>query len=152
GNSVLRTSEESFGRAMALYQQALARDPQFARALSAIAYLRLLYVRFDYAMPDAVPSAEQEARQALMLDPRLAEAREVLGIADTYRGHWVDAEREFQQALTLDPNDAQIRSAYGGLMLPAVGHLHRALQETIRAYHDAPANAFVVLRLAWASG
>jgi adenylate cyclase len=151
GNSILRTSEESFGRAMALYQQALARDPEFARALSAIAYLRLLYVRFGYAMPDAVPNAEREAARALMLDPSLAEAREVLGIADTYRGHWVDAEREFQQALSLDPNDSQIRSVYGGLMLPAVGHVHRALQETMRAYRDAPANPFVVLRLAYSS-
>jgi TolB-like protein len=147
-NSIPRTTEESFHRALDLYQQSVMRDPHFARALSAMANLHLFFIRWGYAMPDALESAEREATQALTIDPHLAEAQGVLGVAHATRGQWVEAEKAFRQALALNQADPETHSAHAVLVSSVAGHLRDALQEAALAYRDAPANQIVVLRLA----
>ncbi len=148
-NSVMtRMTQESFRRALSLYQQALDRDPNFARALSAMADLRLFFIRWGYPMPDALQSAEREASRALAIDPRLSEAQGVLGTAHATRGRWLDAERAFRAAVALNPEDAQTRSAYAIALLGPVGHLREAVEEATVAYRSAPADQIVVMRVA----
>jgi TolB-like protein len=152
-NSVMtRMTEEGFRSAFNLYQQALARDPNFARALAAKASLRLFFIRWGYPMPDALQSAESEARRALDLDPHLSEAQGVLGTAYATRGRWLDAERAFRTAFALNPEDAETLSAHAIVVLAPVGHMRKAVEETTAAYHSAPANQIVVMRLAASLG
>jgi adenylate cyclase len=150
GLSVGRGTEQSFHRALDLYRQALARDPKFARVLSAMATTHVAFVVLGYPLPHALEDAEQEATQALALDPTLTEAQVVLATIQTFRGDWGKAETRFSAALAQDAVDPGVHVRYAVYVLQSVGRLRQALSENRQAYRLAPAVPFVVVNLATA--
>jgi TolB-like protein/Tfp pilus assembly protein PilF len=140
-------SERSLCRAFELYQQAIVRDPQFARAFSGLAETRNSFSYFGYSMPDALGGAERDARRALALDPTLADARAALGVVNAFQGKWLEAEVYLRAALSLDRNDVQTRLAYAYVKM-SEGQLQTALAELRTAYSLAPADIVVLVYLA----
>ncbi len=91
--------------ALDFYQQAIAKDPEYALAYAALANA-VLQMGFQEITP-AKESSERGERlvlRALALDPLLAEAHAVLAVALFSRGDYVGVERELAVALELDPN------------------------------------------------
>jgi eukaryotic-like serine/threonine-protein kinase len=116
-------TQESMARAMAAYQQAIALDPNFALAHVGLGdyFLGLTHVG-QMSAKEGIPLFREHARMALDIDPSLAEAHAMLGIAaGVYDYDWKVAERRFQQAMDLAPASAQVRVWRAAFFLIPIG-------------------------------
>ncbi len=130
-----KRTQDSLEKAKDYFNQAIARDPNYA-----LAYLGLAdyyYVLSDYApvsAAEAAPKARAAAEKALAIDNTLAEAHAVLAGAHQNLWEWDAAEQEFRHALELDPNDGTAHQWYGlflsyfGRNEEALAHFKRALE------------------------
>jgi TolB-like protein len=144
-------SYEKYLRALALYrgrdiqgaiavlEPAVARDPAYAPAHSLLAMtygLVPVYLTDEFRMSSltearerirgAYDKAEEEANEALRLDPRQSEAYDALALVSAYRFDWAASDDNYARALRLNPNDADTLHLYG-LTLAATGKLAAAL-------------------------
>jgi TolB-like protein/DNA-binding winged helix-turn-helix (wHTH) protein len=149
GESVVNGTPESFLAAIALYDAALARDPQFARALAGRAMNRAALVWSGSSMAQGLDAAAQDAERALTLDPGLSRAHVVLASVSALRGDWLAAEASFRKALALDPLDGEVRVRYAASLLVPTGKLHEARKEALEARRLAPRNALCATMLAF---
>lgn len=94
---VLATAKQMFAEAIAI-------DPEYALAYAGVAdSCSFLYCFYD-ANETHLSEAETASRQAVELDPKLAEAHASRGLVLTARHAYVEAEVEFKTALELDPS------------------------------------------------
>ena len=109
-----RPRPEAPGLALRFFEEALRRDPRFALAKVGMAGVHLNMLTLLVARAnDAGPKAEAAAREALALEPDLAEAHAVNAwLQFVYKWDWAAAEREFLRALELKPGDAVTRGWY----------------------------------------
>lgn len=127
-----RRGEENLARARDYFQQAIAADPNHARAHAALADYYLLTDSMQPA--EALAKARTHARSALVLDDELADAHLSLAYVYYYGDwNWHESEAEFRRAIALDPNHAQARYWYGrflgtmGRHQEATGQIEQAL-------------------------
>ena len=102
-----------------LFQQAIARDPNYALAWAGLADSLIAIGDIEEVNPAAyLPHARDAALKALQLDPSLAEAHAALGmVACHYDYDWPTAEREYKKAFELNPSYASAHQYYAlGLM------------------------------------
>ena len=101
------------------FQEALARDPGFAKAYAGIATAYAALGNFNFAPPTEVyPKAKAAVEKALALDDRLAEAHAVAAVvAFWYDWDWVAAEASFKRILALNPGDAFTHGSYAWFLL-----------------------------------
>ena len=97
--------EQNLERAIALFNDALRRDPSYALAHAGLgeAYWRLS--RFT-RKADQIALAEEHCRRALALDETLAEAWVTMGILHTGMGKAEQAVQDLQRAIDRDPRNA----------------------------------------------
>jgi adenylate cyclase len=128
--------------ARALLQQVVARDPGYAPAWGLLAATSTAVNAYRPVMDAATAGftqeahnlaqsissrAEQAAREAIRLDPRLARAYSVLGAVQGSRSNWAVYEDYNRQARTLDPNDPDILYSRA-FLLGQTGRLKEAQQ------------------------
>jgi TolB-like protein len=147
GRSVLRSGEDSVRRSISLYDQAIARDPNFAKAYAGRAESRIVSL-LNNSEPDLLESADRDAAKALALDPGLALAYEARGVTNAFRKNLLAAEEDFHAALKADPTDARIRARHAAWVLSHAGRLLEARVELSEAYRLAPADALIQVFLA----
>jgi TolB-like protein/DNA-binding winged helix-turn-helix (wHTH) protein/Tfp pilus assembly protein PilF len=140
-------SPEGFLRGIALYDEALMRDPLFARALAGRSDMQTALVAIGRPLPEGLDNAERDAKQALFLDSSLASANAVLGTIYSLRDNWLKAESSFRAAIAADPGDGYIRSQYAAFVLSSTGHVRQAYSQASEAYRLAPANGFCAVAL-----
>ncbi len=118
-------------KARELFEQAIAKDPRFARAYAGLADVYVVLPLWnDIAPHQAYPRAKAAALQALALDSGLAEPQAALGEVYTfYEWDWPAADRRFQRALALDPYNANTHHWYAEDYLEPVGRLEEAVRE-----------------------
>jgi TolB-like protein/Flp pilus assembly protein TadD len=120
--------QETVAEAARELKSAIALDPQFSQAHSALA---AVYALWPPAVdsPDGDPRAlsEQAARAALALNANLAEPHAVLGRQAMQRGEYLAAEAEYQKAMAADPYDPSALHFYA-IHLYGVGRLGEALE------------------------
>jgi len=119
-----------------LYQQALSRDGNYARASAALS--RTLNIDWRYSWnkdgDTALDTALAFARRAAELDPTDARGFGELGFAYLYRKEHDAAIEAYTHALKLNPNDADLLSdfadalAHSGQNEEAISHLQRAMR------------------------
>ena len=114
GRALLYRRGAAIPLAAECFDQAVKLDPHYALAWAGLAdsYTTLGY--YGVAAPDAcMPKGMEAARQAVALDPSLAEAHNALAMA-CLMGTWdkAEAEREFLRALELNPKYIQARDWY----------------------------------------
>lgn len=128
---------------MALLQEAIAAQPDFADAHATLAYGHLLY-SFSEAPPRLVmPLAKQAAERALELNPRLAEGHLSLAtVRHWFDWDWAGAETAFREAIALSPGNAMARFNYAELLLTR-GRFDEALVEAGRAIELDPVSPIV---------
>jgi TolB-like protein len=150
GQSLLaRPSAQNTERAINYFKQALSRDSNFARAYAGIASGEISLSAVSDTSEENLVAAERAARQALALDPKLAESHMTLASIYAQRGRFVDMEPERRAALTLAPDDGQLLGT-SSMILIGLGHIREGLAEAQKAYELAPANPQVVAFLAYA--
>ncbi len=126
------------------FAQALAVDPNYARAYAGLADAYSMLGAYSWAPPgDFVPKARAAALKALELDPNLAEAHTSLAvIAQDYDWDWATAEREYRRAIELDPNYATAHHWYAEF-LSLQGRFNEAFAEIERARQLDPLSLII---------
>ena len=100
--------------ALELLKEALAVDPDYAPALSKLAYIQMS-LAFYYVLPSesALAQARAAASRAVEIDPGMPEPHAVLAMdALVTDFDWVGAERRIQTALRCDPTDGRALTAH----------------------------------------
>src|SRR5256884_3895053 len=135
-----KRSGDNIPKAIAFYEQAIARDPNYALAYAGLssAYIILpFWAGVDRL--DAYSKAKDAALKALRLDPNLAEAHLALGKVLFFSE--IDlpgALREYQRAIELQPNDATAYHWLGNDALSALGRFEEAIAQGKRAVELDP--------------
>jgi TolB-like protein/DNA-binding winged helix-turn-helix (wHTH) protein/Tfp pilus assembly protein PilF len=131
---VSQHTTQGLAQGIALYQRAIALDPNYAPAWAGLAQA---YTRSGASgsgtRSQIMAQARAAAARAIMLDPRLADAHVAQGaIAEKFDYDWPTAEREFREAIGLDPRSSAAHGAYAAL-LAREGQFAPALAESARA-------------------
>jgi len=140
---------ESFDRAAGWYQQAIARDPNFALAMARLVQNRIQRHWFIEQMSEAeLAQLRSMAEEAVALAPNLAQVHVALG-QFYYHGHrqYEQALAEFERALQLQPN-ASTALEYSGYVHRRQGQWERCLDELKRALEQDPRNASIAANFA----
>jgi TolB-like protein len=124
--------------AMRMLEQALARDPGFARAHSAVASLRAIALVLDVPLPGTLADTEREVLQNLASDATLGPTHAALGIIYAAQGKWLLAQQQFEEAIAGADSDPTIYQAYGLHLLGSTGLLRRSLEATLTSHRLAP--------------
>jgi len=113
-HNMQQRDEQGLLAAVGFFEQALAADPEYARAWSGLADAYNLQIGYGNLTPGkALAKAEPAALRALALDPKLAEAHASLGLIRGGQGREKDAIASFETAIKLDPDYAPAWVWYG---------------------------------------
>ena len=125
---------EGFQQAIELFQQAIDKDPQYARAYAGLADAYALTCTYGLVPANEnMPKARAAALRALQINEGLAEAHTSLAlISEFYDWDWQTAGKEFKRAIQLDPNYATAHQWYAEY-LGFQGRFDEALEESERA-------------------
>jgi TolB-like protein/Tfp pilus assembly protein PilF len=127
-------------KAIEYFNQAIAKDPNYALAYSGLADSYLLLSPYGAAAPkDSVPQAKDAIKRALELDDTLAEAHASSGRILT--GYDFDSQHgiaEFERALRLNPNYATARHWFAAGPLLALGRFDESIAEAKRSIELDP--------------
>jgi TolB-like protein/cytochrome c-type biogenesis protein CcmH/NrfG len=128
--------------AISRFNQAVAKDPNYALAYSGIADAYSVLPDFGGNPGEDYPKSNAAARRALELDPTLAHPHAVLGSNEMgYDWDFAGGEAEFKKAIELDPNDATAHQWYAERLAVIGGREKEALAEIDLAHQldpDAP--------------
>jgi len=122
----VRSAPEDNLQARALFQQAIDRDPGFARAYGAMALSYVDEFRFGWGKnpATALERALALANKAVALDDQLPQAYRALSYAYLHKREYPRAIDAIQRAIALDPNDADSRASL------ALSHIYNENYET----------------------
>jgi serine/threonine-protein kinase len=130
--------QQPMKEALAYFQQAIEKDPTYARAYGGLgdAYGLLVHSR---AIPfrEGIQKAKAAAQRGLELDPNLADGHCALGIASHIAWEWEEAERESRRCVELNPNLFLAHESYA-LILADEGKMAQAMVEQKRAVELDP--------------
>jgi serine/threonine-protein kinase len=131
--------------AIGYLEQALSRDPGYARAYAALARCYIGLPSFSI-MParEAARRAHEFAQKSLELDPGQGEPHIYLGYAAMLSYDWVTAEREFEKGLQMEPGNAVAHRWYANYLLN-VGNAAKALTENQIAESLDPVSPYVMI-------
>ena len=131
-----KRNAESLNKGIEFFQQAIAKDPNYALAYSGLADSYSLLATYGIVAPkETIPKAKDAVQKALKIDETLAEAHASLGYIEAiYDWDWSGAEKEFQRAIALEPVYATARLWHGdtlaqmGRPVEAIGEFKRAVE------------------------
>jgi TolB-like protein/DNA-binding winged helix-turn-helix (wHTH) protein/Tfp pilus assembly protein PilF len=131
-----KRTEQGFERAIDYFDQAIAKDPDYAQAYSGLADSYALLGDWEYgvlAPKEAFPKAKAAATKALKSDNTLGEAHASLAFClDLFDWDWRSAEREFKRAITLNNSYATAHQWYAWHLL-VTGRNDEGLSELKKA-------------------
>jgi serine/threonine-protein kinase len=135
----LRYTEEGSRKGIEYFEQAIAKDPDFALAYAALAMAYTELGEIGALAPDqAYRRARDASATALAIDNGLGEAHCMLAyLKAVCEFDWVGAEQEFKRALELTPSSADTYDLYGRLCL-ALERYDEALEMELRAQELDP--------------
>jgi len=126
-----------------MFERAIQRDPNYARAYAGVADACSFLVQHyqDDSTPMNLQQADATSQTALELDPALPEAHAARGYALALLQRFPEAEQEFRRAMELDPTQFEARYFYARTCFQQ-GDLERALElfldaSRVREDHEA---------------
>ena len=131
---------DNIPKAIAFFEQAIARDPNYALAYAGLASAYILSPFYTGAdRREAGSKAKEAALKALQLDPNLAEAHAALGKVLFFSEiDLAGATREYKRAIELKPNDADAHHWFSNDSLAALGQFDEAIVEGKRSVELDP--------------
>jgi tetratricopeptide (TPR) repeat protein len=134
-----RRTVQNLKKALAYFEQAAAKDPNYALAYAGIADTYAVMPGYSAGSPqECLPRARAAAQKALELDDSLAEAHASLAFILIYYFDIAASTREFERAIELNPNYATAHHWYGGATLRLAGQFDHAIAEGKRAVELDP--------------
>lgn len=137
-------------KAIDFFEQALAREPEYALAHASLASV-LAFCWFFDVLPPAETTAKwlASSERVLELDPDLDEGHGVMArYRFYYERNWDAAEREFLQALELNKDNAEIWQQYS-IFLAVMGRKAEAIQNALKALELDPLSLMNNLQAGW---
>jgi TolB-like protein/tetratricopeptide (TPR) repeat protein len=99
---------ENLDKAIAAYDRAIARDPEFSAAYSGRAFAYLLRPLWGAPAGDTLAMADNSAERALLLDPNNSEAYMVRGMAASFNRNGAAAKADLDHAQLLSPGSVDV--------------------------------------------
>jgi len=130
-----RRTGETLQKAIAEFEHAVTRDPEYALAYAGLAdcHTLLSSAGYDAHAREARDRARDAALKAVALNDELAEAHTALGLVQfRIDWRWADAERELTRAIELNPGSASAHH-FLALYLAAMGRSAEACASIRRA-------------------
>jgi TolB-like protein/DNA-binding winged helix-turn-helix (wHTH) protein/Tfp pilus assembly protein PilF len=151
-----RNTRADRDRSVDLYQQAVALEPNCARAWAWLSTGYGVQTAEGWAEPDSgYQHARDAAERALRLDPLEADAHAALAYVEEYRDwNWSGAQAELQRALALNAGDVRVLNMSGHLAVD-MGQTDTAIAFYRRAVAADPLSPGALGGLAgvlWGSG
>jgi TolB-like protein/Tfp pilus assembly protein PilF/tRNA A-37 threonylcarbamoyl transferase component Bud32 len=141
GRYLLMRRGPGVAQAVSRFEQAIGKDPKFARAYAGLGLALELMPYFSSVSASSIRDrAVAAANRALALDSTQAEAHTALALAYAHAYKWDAALKEHQRAIALDPNDAAARTQYGR-HLHYTGHVMEAKAQFQQARAADPYDA-----------
>lgn len=139
-----KRTKEGFQQAAEYFQQAISKDPNYARAYAGLADTYGLMSTWSLVpQNEFMPKARDAALKALRIDANVAEAHASLAlVAENYDYDWQTAEKEFRQAIQLDPAYGTAHQWYAEC-LSFQGQFAEALAESERARQLDPLSVII---------
>ena len=132
-----RRTHDDFQSALKMFSEAIAIDPGYALAYAGLADTYTEFWRNYESTEENLTRAEEASREAVELDPNLAEAHASRGFALGQRGRYDDAAHEFRLAMELNPRLFEAYYYYGTVAF-AAGELQTTAEMFERASNVAP--------------
>jgi tetratricopeptide (TPR) repeat protein len=150
-----RQTDEQYQVAIAYFEQAVKKQPDFADAYAVMAQIQLQFLFSGPLSPhEVIPKVEQAARKAIELDEANARAHAMLGtILESYYWKWGEGDREFRRARELrggfqeNLNSGVASLIRSGRFEEAIAEAKRVLELDPRSF-DAPFNLGISYRAA----
>jgi TolB-like protein/DNA-binding winged helix-turn-helix (wHTH) protein/Tfp pilus assembly protein PilF len=132
--------------AIEYFNQAIEKDPNYARAYTGLADSYALSGDWEYgvmAPKEAFPRAKAAAAKALELDSSLGEAHTSLAFSfDVFDWDWASADREFKRAIELNPGYATAHHWYAWHLI-VLGQNDEAIAEMRKAENLDPLSLII---------
>jgi TolB-like protein/DNA-binding winged helix-turn-helix (wHTH) protein/Flp pilus assembly protein TadD len=146
-----RQSYDGHRNAVAYFEDAVARQPDFAMAYAALAQAQSQFLFGGPLSPrETIPKAEAAARKALELDDRLAQAHRSLGaILHNFYWRWEDGDKEFARARELSASSSESQPAAAAVLIRS-GRFEEAIADAERARKLDPLAFTTYMNLAFA--
>lgn len=145
-------TQEGLKKSIALFQQAIAADPNYALAYAGLADTYSVAPSYDIGISSkqAVLFADNASLKAVQLGDSLSEthASRAAALAGAWR--WNEAEGEFRRALEINPNSAHAHYFYAFLVLLPQNRVQLALDEMGKALSLDPLSAIINTNYGWA--
>jgi serine/threonine protein kinase/tetratricopeptide (TPR) repeat protein len=121
---------EGIQKSIALFQQAIAADPNYALAYSGLADVYNIAPSYiSISSKQAELLADEAARKAVELDDSLAEAHAARAFALANLLKWSESDQEFRRALELKPNYSTAHYFYAMGYLAPQNKIDQALEQ-----------------------
>ena len=129
-----KRTEDGLRKSIALFEEAAAKDPNFALAYAGVADAHNMLAVYGHNAPaDTFPRAKEAAEKALEMDDALAEGYISLAFVKyQYDWDWMGAEMDFNWAIGLNPSYATAYHWYG-ILLISQGRFEEALAKLEQA-------------------
>jgi TolB-like protein/Flp pilus assembly protein TadD len=139
-------------RSIDYFNQAIAKDPNYALAYAGLAQSWKLLPAFNGGAPqDCFPEAERAARKALALDDTLSDAHAALASLKGLNGFdYAGAITEYERAMQLNPNDSTAHQWFANDTLANIGQNEREVAVMKRAVELDPLSLIINSNLGWA--
>lgn len=124
-------------RAVELFQQAIALDPDYALARAYRAFGDVVLHGYSDAPDEVLDQALALATTAVELDESNGRCHWILGAIQRYRGDLHSAERHYGRAVALNPNDANAICTTGSLLAQR-GHFEEGIDRIREAMRLNP--------------
>ena len=136
-------------KAIEYFQQAIAKDPNYALAYAGVADSYLLLPNYGgTSTQESIPPARAAVTKALELDDSLAEAHASASLVDTLDLHLERAIQELERAIQLKPNYATAHH-WLGLNQMSLGYFDQAIAEEKRALELDPLSLVINADFGW---
>jgi TolB-like protein len=137
-------SRANLDASISYFNHALAKDPDYALAYSALADVYSVLPYFGGDPSEDFPKSSIAASEALRLDPTLAHPHAILGsIEMEYEWDFAGGEAEFKKAIALDPNDATAHQWFAENLGMIGGRERDALKEIDQAHLLDPTSLII---------
>jgi DNA-binding winged helix-turn-helix (wHTH) protein/TolB-like protein len=139
---------EGFKKGIAYFEQAIAKDAEYALAYAGLADCYSLLGDYGHEPPaKTFPKAKEAALKALAIDGTLAEAHTSLAfVRASFDWDWAGAEEEYRKAIALKPNYATAHHWYA-LLLAALDRHGEAVAEMRQAQNLDPLSLIITVNL-----
>jgi len=138
---------EAIEEAIKLLVQAIALDPNYARAYAGLGYAYTLEGQF-FAKPEMLSTGVEFFQKAIELQPMLADGYAGLGMAFVALGRDDDALGALRRALSFASENADVHSSLGRVFAIGKGMFREGIAEYQKALKLNPADAWSAQQIA----